>query len=236
MTFHGRLLPQNIPLYDLIFTTKTFGINDLREKFNVTSSFFIPHGFDPEIHRVLPVTSKEMDDFGCDVSFIGTWSPKKEFMLGKLIANLPDAHIRIWGSQWNRATDEGVLSCVQKKAVHGDLYAMAVQCSKINLGILSEKVAGSSSGDLITSRTFHIPGAGGFLLHEENEESLQYFARDVEAGFFRDADDIVVQVRKYLSDNELRERVRLAGYKKTLAEHSLDNRAELVLEKVNSLF
>jgi spore maturation protein CgeB len=235
MTFHGSLLPQSIPLYDLVFTTKTFGITDLRNKFNVTSSFFIPHGFDPEIHRTLPVTSKHIEDFGCDISFIGTWSPKKESMLGKLITKLPDAHIRIWGDQWGRATDETVLRRVQGKAVLGDLYALAVQCSKINLGLLSERVAGASSGDRITSRTFHIPGAGGFLLHEENDEALQYFTKDIDAGFFRDDDDLISQVRKYLSDNTLRERVRLAGYKRAQTEHSLDNRAQLVLEKINFL-
>jgi spore maturation protein CgeB len=44
---HGANIPNAIPMYELIFTTKTFGITDMREQYGVKRVTFIPHGYDP---------------------------------------------------------------------------------------------------------------------------------------------------------------------------------------------
>ena len=41
MTNHGKNIPRSIPLYDLIFTTKTFGITDMQKMYGVTNAQFI---------------------------------------------------------------------------------------------------------------------------------------------------------------------------------------------------
>jgi spore maturation protein CgeB len=235
MTAHGKNIPACIPLYDLIFTTKTFGIKDMEARYGVKTARFIPHGFDPEIHRRLDISSADKARFGCDVSFIGTWSPKKEQWLTVLKNTCPGADLKIWGEQWHKAGSEAIKGAIQYTGVLGDLYAIAIQCSKINLGILSERVSGSSSGDLITSRTFHIPGSSGFMLHERNEESVLYFKEDEEAGFFADADEMAKQVQYFLGNENHREQVRAAGYQRALRDHSLDERARTVLAHMASL-
>jgi spore maturation protein CgeB len=231
---HGGYLPQAIPHYQLICTTKTFGITDLREQYHFTNAHFVPHGFDPEIHRPLPISDVDKRNFSCDVSFIGTWSPKKEAWLSQLKAGIPNVNLKIWGSQWFKATSEGIKDCIGGTEVLGDVYAIALQCSKINLGILSEQRIGSSSGDRITSRTFHIPGCAAFMLHERNEESLQYF-KEGECGFFDGPEDLITQTKRYLADDGLRDKVRLAGYQRALADHSLDSRAKTVLSFMETL-
>ena len=236
MTAHGPNIPECIPLYDMIFTTKTFGIKDMQSKYGVKNTHFIPHGFDPEIHRKLEISKKDKDKFSCDVSFIGTWSPKKELWLSKLKRALPAIELKIWGDQWFKATTPDIKSSIQNTPVLGDLYAIAIQCSKINLGILSEQVAGSSSGDLITSRTFHIPGASGFLLHERNEESVQYFKENEEAAFFDGADEMVRQVAYYLANDDRRKKLQAAGYRRAQSDHSLDKRANTIISHLDTLF
>lgn len=235
MTFHGANIPKSIPHYDLVFTTKTFGIKDLESKFGVKNACFIPHGFDPEIHRKLPVSDKDKNKFACDVSFIGTWSPKKELWLSVLKQKCPEINLKIWGEQWNKSNTAALKPSIQYTGILGDLYAIAIQCSTINLGILSERVAGASSGDLITSRTFHIPGSSGFLLHERNEESVLYFKENEEAGFFSDAEEMATLVKYFLSNDALREQIKDAGYKRALKDHSLDERAKTVLALLNTL-
>jgi spore maturation protein CgeB len=236
MTFHGANIPSCIPLYDLIFTTKTFGITDMRDKYGVKNAVFIPHGFDPEIHRPLEIGAEEKKIFGCDVSFIGTWSPKKEQWLAHLKEKSPNTDLKIWGDQWHKANSTSIKSSVQGKSVLGDLYALAIQSSKINLGILSEQVSGASSGDLITSRTFHIPGAKGFMLHERNEESIQYFVEDEEAAFFDGPEEMANKVAQYLRDDAARKRIQLAGYDRACKDHSLDVRALNILNYINKEF
>jgi spore maturation protein CgeB len=221
-------------MYDLVFTTKTFGIKDLDATYGVKNAVFIPHGFDPEIHRKLAVGPEEAGIFGCDVSFIGIWSPKKEKLLVHLKEKLPGIHLKIWGDQWGKSASV-LQSSIQGKPVVGDLYALAIQSSKINLGILSEKIKGASSGDLITSRTFHIPGASGFMLHERNEESVQYYKENEEAAFFDGPEELASKVTEFLNDDVSRNRIRLAGHKRAMGEHSLDARAKVIIERFKSL-
>lgn len=232
MTAHGPNIPRCLPIYNLVFTTKTFGIKDMNHQFGVKNAYFIPHGFDPEIHRKLNISSDEQRYFNCDASFIGTWSPKKENWLSHLVQKMPELNFKIWGDQWFKATSEILRKNIQHTAVLGDLYAVAIQCSLINLGILSEKVAGSSSGDLITSRTFHIPGSSGFMLHERNEESILYYKEDSEAGFFEGKEEMADKVAYYLQNPETRNRIQVEGYHRALREHSLDQRAKTVLELI----
>ncbi len=234
-TAHGVNIPASIPLYDLIFTTKTFGITDMQSKYGAKNTSFVPHGFDPEIHRKHTISPDDKKNFGCDVSFIGTWSPKKELWLSILKQKCPEIDLKIWGEQWFKANNTAIKDCIQGTAVLGDLYAIAIQCSKINLGILSEKIAGSSSGDLITSRTFHIPGSSGFMLHERNEESVLYFKENEEAGFFDGPDELVTKVKEFLNDDSTREKIRLAGYARATADHSLDARADIIINQLKSL-
>lgn len=228
-TVHGPYIPKSIPLYDVVFTTKTFGITDMQTAYGVKNAVFIPHGFDPEIHRKLSITPEDRNNFGCDVSFIGTWSPKKEAWLAALKQACPAITLKIWGEQWTKTSSDIIKSSIQYTAILGDLYAVAIQCSRINLGILSEQRAGSSSGDLITSRTFHIPGASGFMLHERNEESVLYFEENVEAAFFNGPEEMSVQVKRFLADDQLREQIRQAGYQRAVKQYSLDERAKMVI-------
>lgn len=225
---HGNLLPKSLPLFDHVFTTKTFGIQDLENHLGIKNSTFIPHGFDPEIHR--PVSDKLIPkDFFCDVSFIGTYSPKKERLLSYIKESIPDLKMKIWGEQWNKSSSSAIKSSIQGRQILGDLYAAAINGSKINLGFLSEQVAGASSGDLITSRTFHIPASGGFMLHERNPQSLKFYLEDQEAGFFEGENELVVQINRFLQNDGLRNSIKEAGYQRALKDHSLDQRAELLL-------
>ncbi|PZX57807.1 spore maturation protein CgeB [Algoriphagus ratkowskyi] len=229
---HGNLLKDSMRLYDKIFTTKSFGKDDYIKQLGVEKVVFIPHGFDPEIHR--PVSFENIPkSFFCDVSFIGTFSPKKEAILAQIVEKMPSVNFKIWGTQWEKSSKSILKSKIQDQGIFGDLYAAAINGSKINLGILSERVGGASSGDLITSRTFHIPGAGGFLIHEKNHESVKYFQEGVEADFFESAEDLADKILFYLNNESKRDQIRNAGFIRAQKEHSLDCRAKLLLENFN---
>ena len=235
LTNHGTNIPKSLPKYDLIFTTKTFGITDMEQMFGIKKASFIPHGFDPEIHRKLAISKEDYKIFACDVSFIGTWSLKKEKWIAYLIEKIPGLNIKIWGDQWEKSSSPLLKQAIQGRSIVGDLYAMAIQCSKINLGILSEQVTGASSGDLITSRTFHIPGASGFMLHERNAESVLYFKENEEAAFFDGPEELAEKVKEFMANDTLREKIRIAGHKRALEENSLDERARQIITQLKSL-
>jgi glycosyltransferase involved in cell wall biosynthesis len=221
---HGDLLQKTLPIYDYIFTTKTFGVSDLKSLLNIQSAYFIPHGFDPDIHRNLDISNIRNNPYLSDVSFIGTWSPKKENYISSIIRKLPYINLKIFGSQWYKARGL-VKSRWVGYEVLGDAYALAINSSKINLGLLSEKVRGASSGDKITSRTFHIPASAGFMIHERTEEIANYFIEDIEIVCFDNPDELISKIQYYIDNESERDKIRMAGYKRAVKNYSLEKRA-----------
>jgi glycosyltransferase involved in cell wall biosynthesis len=232
---HGKYIPQSLQLYDWVFTTKTFGLADMERLLGVRNASFLPHAFDPEVHRPFSLDKSDLERYAADVSFIGTWSPKKERFLQHLFDSLPHVRLRIWGAQWEKASTR-LQNAIQQQAVLGTEYAKCIRASRINLGLLSEVRTGASSGDLITSRTFHIPASGGFMLHERSEEVIRYFDEERECSLFSGPEELVARIVYYLADDEKRKSVAEAGYQRSLTSgYSIDTRAEQVLTKYREL-
>jgi hypothetical protein len=228
---HGKYIPKALPLYDHVFTTKSWGIADMHNQLGLKSVSYLEHGFDPDVHRPLPLSDEDKQAYGCDVVFIGTWSPRKEELIGFLRKKMPQVVVKIWGSQWDKSRTPGLCPCVMGTEVIGDDYVRALLGGSIALGLLSEKRKGASSGDLTTSRTFNIPACGAFMLHERTQEVLRYFIEGEEAAFFASPDELVRQVTHYLSHPPERENVARAGRERSLvAGYSLDCRMQKVVD------
>jgi spore maturation protein CgeB len=214
-----------------VFTTKSWGIADMQKQLGLKSVSFLEHGFDPEIHRPLPLSEEDHARYGCDVVFIGTWSPKKEKLLSHLKRALPAVRLMIWGIYWEKSSSPDLLSSIVGDEILGEEYSKVLQAASICLGILSERRKGASSGDLITSRTFNIPACGAFMLHERNEESVRYFKEDEEAAFFGSPDELVQRVQFYLQNAEKRLAVAKRGRERCLSSgYSLDARMGSVVD------
>jgi glycosyltransferase involved in cell wall biosynthesis len=230
---HGKYIPEALPAYDWVFTTKTFGLDDMRRQLGVRHASFLPHSFDPEVHFPARLTDEEKGIYGCDVSFIGTWSPEKQRLLEHLRAELPSARLRIWGAQWEAANSGPLGPCIEGRHTLGREYAKAICGSKINLGLLAEAREGSSNGDQITSRTFHIPATGGFLVHERTNEFAAFFEEGKECACFATPDELVEKISYYLGHAEEREAVAAAGRRRCVESgYDVDTRAGEVLKKV----
>jgi spore maturation protein CgeB len=218
-----------------VLTSKTFGLEDLRRHLGFANASFLPHGFDPDIHRPAALDERDRRLFDCDVSFIGTWSLKKERIVDAIVSALPEVRLKIWGNQWGAAASH-LQKFVQNREVQGIEYAKATIASRINLGLLSEIRPGASSGDLITARTFQIPATSGFMLHERTEELANYFIEDQECGCFAGPDDVAQKVKHYLAQSEKRNDVALAGYRRTQeSDYSVDHRVRQMLAKYYEL-
>ena len=227
---HGPRIPKCLPLYDHIFTTKSYGLNDIRGKVDSARIDLLHHGFDPDVHRHLDLDADSLQLMGCDVAFIGTWSPKKERYLAGVAEHLPGIDMRIWGNQWNKSTTPALRSHIVGVPLFGDLYAYALQASVITIALLSERRPGSNSGDLATSRTFNIPACEGFMLHERTDEVLEFYEEGKEIACFGSPDELAEKITYYLNHPDERETIRLAGHKRCIAENSLDSRAQAILD------
>ncbi len=230
-TAHGPYIPKALPLYDHIFNTKTYGVYDMEKALGVQNVSFLEHGYDPDFHHPRHLSEQDYEIYGCDVCFIGTWSPKKELFLASLCEQLPELKLKIWGNQWEKSASASLTKSIMGSEVIGDEYTKAILGSSICLGLLSEIVSGASSGDLITARTFQIPACGAFMLHERNVEAVQYFEEDVEAAFFESAEELAQKVAYYLVHAQKRVEIAHNGLERSHRDgYSIDSRLKTVLE------
>ena len=97
-------------------------------------------------------------------------------------------------------------------------------CSKINLNPSLRII---QTG--IPLRAFDIMGAGGFLLSNYQEELLEHFVNEEEMVVYESMEDAVAKIDFYLRHEELRVKIAENGKRKTLKEHSLQDRLDQIL-------
>ncbi len=227
---HGPEIWNCLPLYDCLFTTKSFHLEDSALRSRVQEMRLVSHGFDPEVHRSVELTGRMEKHYGCDVSFVGCWSPKKEALLASITRGCPAVSVRIWGPGWGRSAPE-VRRWWQARGAYGDELAVIYRASKINLGLVSEAGGGTKVGDLVTARSWQIPAAGGFMLHEDTIELRRYFTPELEVGVFQSASDLPGKLQRYLSNEEARGRILKAGHRRACeAGYTYDTAARAILE------
>jgi spore maturation protein CgeB len=232
---HGPDIPKALPEYDWVFTTKSFGIRDMHDQLNVTRASVIAFAYDPDLHKPLRLTDADRARFDCDVSYIGTWSPKKEQLLTKLLVSRPSLRLKIWGEQWHRASAPQLRQAIGGHEVIGEDFVRAVRGSSINLSIMSEARGGSSLGDQVASRTFVVPACDAFVLHERTPEVLQLFREPDEIVCYSDFDELLAHIDRYLPDEAARKRIAGRARDVVSRHHSWDARIAEILERHRAL-
>jgi spore maturation protein CgeB len=231
-TIDGPYLARALPRYDWIFTTKSHGLRDLERILGVRNASFMPHVYDPEVHAPIELDDEDRARYACDASFIGTWTPKKEALLAYLAEALPDLKLKVWGNQWERARAPALAPVIMGDAVTGKEYAKAIRASLISIAILREARGEAALGDLSTTRTFEIPAARGFMLHERNAEVQGLFEEGRECAMFEGADELVEKMRYWLARSNERRLISMAGLERCLRSgYSVDHASTVVINK-----
>ena len=166
-----------------------------------------------------------------DVSFVGLPHGDRRAVVARLAE---EGHeVRCWGEGWpsGRIDHDGMVHVFGASAINLNLSNSSTlpRTLRFRLGALargrwSDARQSRPRPTQIKGRTFEVPGSGGFLLTEAAPHLDEYFVPGREIGVFRDTDDLVVQVRHWLSTPEERTAVAEAGHRRALAEHTYDHR------------
>jgi spore maturation protein CgeB len=84
----------------------------------------------------------------------------------------------------------------------------------------------------IKGRNFEIPGSGGFLLTEYAEGIEEYFQPGKEIAIFHSAEELVDVAGYYLTHEDERTTICLAGYRRALRDHTFENRFTDIFRKM----
>jgi spore maturation protein CgeB len=236
-TDHGAYIPAALKTYDCVFTTKSYHGSKEKEAFGIRNMVLVRHGFDPEVHRPVRLSQAQIKHYGCDVSFVGCWSPEKENLIRHIINNRSNINIIVYGIGWKYSSSEfkKALGENLRPGAFGDELSIIHNASKVNLGLLSRAAGDPAMSDQTTVRTFQIPASGSFMLHEDTPEVRSYFQTDKEVMLFNGESELLLKLDKILSDEPLRETIRNNGYQRCMMErYDYSNAAEAIVKKFES--
>jgi glycosyltransferase involved in cell wall biosynthesis len=229
-TAYDSYLVESIRFYDCVFYTKKFWAKAIPQGVEGRRLIFVPHGYDPDIHRPLPLDEDDIERYGHDVTVIATHTAYKEQLLSELVRRLPEVDLHIWGNGWReRSRSPELKLCIQGFALCGSQYAKVVGASRISLAIMSGKVQGVAQGDETTTRTYEIPACGGFMLHERTPELLELYEEGEEVACFGSPEELADKIQHYLAHPDEREKIARAGHARCVPAYSYDNRAREIL-------
>lgn len=217
-----RVYRRSLPFYDLCAVVRTENVAEA-ERLGARDVMRVFRSYDEVSHAPRALDDADRLRWQADVLFLGTWFPERgPFLVDLVNRGVP---LTIRGANWNKAAEWGVLQPYWKGGqLQGSEYAMAIQCAKVNLGLLSK-----GNRDLHTTRSLEIPALGGLLCAERTTEHLDMYTEGEEALFWADAEECARVCRMILDDDARRDRIAAAGRARSLVN---GHRNELVMQAI----
>ena len=218
----------SIKHYDAYFTWHK-NLLDKIEDMGCSNVFYIPFAADMDIIKPLPSNSESKMLY--DVSFIGNADAERIRIIKEIASHLNGTTDRtfklaLFGNGWT-----GIEGFDCKGVIQGDEYLSAMHRTRININILRNQNKGAHN-----MRTFEIPAAGGFMLHEYSEEAAGFFREGEEAEYFRDAREGAEKIRYYLNNEPERARIAKSAYNKLISsDYSYRRLSDIIMENLNSV-
>lgn len=214
-----------IPLYDYYIVNRKLNIGELKS-YGCKNPICTYMSYEPRFHHPYPIVKEDYLRLGGDVGFIGTYEVERAQSIKFLADN--GIKVRVWGGGWNHLKFYSPNLMVEGRGLYTEDFCKAIQCFKINLGFLRKK-----SRDLHTTRTFEIPGCGGFMLAERTDEHMALFEEGKEAAFFSSDEELLEKCRYYLNHDEERMAIAIAGHKRCeKSGYSNESVLNMLLEKI----
>jgi spore maturation protein CgeB len=204
----SRYLIRALPHYDLLLTTKSYNVRELRdlgaERVAMTANCFSTH-----VHYPRSLDAADLTKYGANVSFVGGFERERASMLTRLA--ILGVKVRIWGNNWEKFARPNKNLIIEYRSAASDEYSKIVSSSKIMLGFLRK-----ANRDVITTRSVEIPACGGFLLAERTFEQQSIFREGIEAEYFSDMEELVRKIEYYLGNEGRRSAIAQQARRKCL--------------------
>ena len=200
-----RAYRTNASRYDLCVVMRDENVTEAKAH-RVQHVLRVYRSADEVSHAPRPLTPKDRELWQADVLFLGTWFPERgPFLLELVKRGVP---LTIRGHKWQKAPEwEQLKSYWKGGSLFGDDYARAIQCAKVNLGLLSK-----DNRDLHTTRSLEVPALAGLLCAQRTSEHLTMYKEGTEALFWDGADECARVCREILADEDRRQRIAAAGH------------------------
>ncbi len=208
------------PVYDYFFNPCHMVLRRLWNELGLKNCFYLTYSSEPLSENKLIKNKKY------DISFIGTHNnsiyPNRE----KYLTAISDLGLHIWGSDgWAHTPLE---QCFHGRAHENERFEIYAN-SKIVIDVNWE--AWPAEG--LSNRPFEVTGCGAlFMTDRVRADITRAYVEDKEVVLFKDERELREKVRYYLEHDDERENIALAGYQKTLARHTYDDRVRQIFDTI----
>ena len=224
---HRGVDTRSFELYDFIFTTKRFHLPWMQANVRGPRIHHVDHGYSTRTH----LADEPFDLAGArfDVGFVGNHSAYKQRWLAALVALRPHLTIAIAGPNWIRPTRGSILEDKVVGEMTGASYRRFISRCRINVALHHGPTTSGWSDD-VSTRTFEIPAARGFMLHIDNDEVRVLFDVGREIDTFVVPEDLAEKIDFYLAHPERRGAMIDAAFRRAVPAYSYDARAMQMAE------
>jgi spore maturation protein CgeB len=182
-----------VPHYDLLAVMREQNVAEVKN-LGARKVIRVFMSADEISHAPRVITAEDQAKWQSDVLFLGTWMPERgPFLLELIQRGVP---LAIRGGNWQKAPEWEQLKPFWKGGpLSGDDYAKAIQCAKVNIGLLSK-----GNRDLHTTRSLEIPSLGALLCAERTSEHASMYRDGAEALLWQGAEECASQCKAALTN------------------------------------
>ena len=213
---------QSLPFYNLNVVVRNENVAEAYA-LGATNVMRVYRSADEVSHAPRVLSENDHKNWDSEVLFLGTWFPERgSFLLDLILSGVP---LTIRGSGWHKAPEWSQLKQYWTGgSIDGDDYAKAIQCAKVNLGLVSKE-----NRDLHTTRSLEIPALGGFFCAERTSEHMNMYDEGAEAFFWSDAKECAAMCKLALSSESRRQEMAKAGQQRLKRNGHLN---EIILNQI----
>lgn len=229
-TFLWRKFIASIPLFDKHFVYRHKNLRDFKSH-GIDNSSLLRAYFIPEEDYHVP-QHEVPDAFKCDVVFAGHYEDDGRIDMLESICN-EGFKLNLYGGGWDNALhklheNSPLRKLFPIKPVTGDDYRHAICGAKVALCFLS-----TINHDTYTRRSFQIPAMKTAMLSVFTQDLSELYEEDKEVMFFRDKEQLLKNLNKMISNEDLRNSLSEAAHKRVYKDgHDIVSRMKYFIEQV----
>ena len=216
-----------VEAYDVFFTKERYAQRALASV-GLRNLHYLPMYCVPSQHYPVTLSAEETERYGAAVSLVGSRYAYRE----RLVRELADYPLRVWGSGWTRAADPAVRRLVAGGAVGGRAKLCVYSGSTVSLN------PHHPMNDIVgvNTRAFELAAAGACQLADDKDDLGTLFKPGEEVLLYRDAGDLKRRLDACLAHPDEARAIGANARRRALAEHTLRHRIEAMLAVLQDRF
>ena len=205
--------------YDAVFLKDRYMLDLFSRMIASTKFHYLAEACNPRVHRPLPLSSADRDQYGCDAMLAGTLYYYRQEILERLAC----FDLKVWGAQpdWLVHRLPGKST---GRYVHGDDKVRAALAAKVCVNTLHY-----AEVNALNCRAFEIAGCGGFQLVTHVPVIADHFEPGSEVVTFNSAAELVEKITYYLRNPGEAAAIAARGQVRAHRDHTYEQRLHELL-------